>query len=393
MSAGRKSKRRVYTALNKVKLVRGGKPYFDCLLEMIAAARESIHLQMYIYSDDETGKMVANSLKEAVKRNVQVYLLADGYASRTLSRSLIGDLQAAGIHFRFFDPLFKSRHFYFGRRLHHKIVVVDAVYALVGGINIADRYNDMPGERAWLDFALYIHGEASKQLCVLCWKIWNNFPQHLGTTPCEQRQASFSFNPAEITGVGMRRNDWVRRRNEISTSYVDMFRTAHSHITVLCSYFLPGSIIRRQLSAATKRGVRIKVITAGISDVPLAKYAERYMYDWLLRNGIELYEYQSAVLHAKIAVCDGEWMTVGSYNINNVSAYASIELNMNVLGSELAKETEKTIQQIIANDCIQITKESQVRSKTLLRQFTQWLSYELIRISLYLGTFYFKHKY
>jgi len=172
-----------------------------------------------------------------------------------------------------------------------------------------------------------------------------------------------------------------------------MFRTAHSHITVLCSYFLPGSIIRRQLSAATKRGVRIKVITAGISDVPLAKYAERYMYDWLLRNGIELYEYQSAVLHAKIAVCDGEWMTVGSYNINNVSAYASIELNMNVLGSELAKETEKTIQQIIANDCIQITKESQVRSKTLLRQFTQWLSYELIRISLYLGTFYFKHKY
>ena len=88
--------------------------------------------------------------------------------------------------------------------------------------------------------------------------------------------------------------------------------------------------MRRLLTNAAKRGVKIKVITAGPSDIMLAKHAERWMYDWLLRNKIELYEYQPAILHAKVAVCDSEWITIGSYNLNNISAYASIELNLDV---------------------------------------------------------------
>jgi cardiolipin synthase len=377
---------------NKVKLIRGGKEYFDLLIQLINNAAESIHLQTYIYDDDETGQQVAAALKAAVKKNVVVYLLADGYASQVMSQNFINELREAGVQFRFFEPLLKSKQFYFGRRLHHKIFVADAKFSLVGGVNITNRYNDMPESKAWLDFALYAEGEISRELCILCWKTWKGFPSKMGITPCEEKKLSFDFSGNDICKVKMRRNDWVRGKNEISQSYHEMFRYARSHITILCSYFLPGKIIRSLLSRAARRGVKIKVITAGPSDVMLAKYAERWLYDWLLRNKIELYEYQPAVLHAKVAVCDKEWFTVGSYNINNVSAYASIELNLDVYSSGLAAQTEQMINKIVENDCIPITMKQHVRSKNIVKQFVRWFSYQFIRTVFYLLTFYYKQK-
>ena len=381
-----------YTSQNKLQLIRGGKPYFDCLLSMIGNAKETVHLQTYIFDDDETGQRVADALKAAVKRNVQVYMVADGYASKGMSRAFISQLVEAGIHFRFFNPLFKSKYFYFGRRLHHKIAVVDTKYALTGGVNITNRYNDMPGEPAWLDFAVFIEGEAAKELCVLCWKTWKNYPARMGLTPCEQKEIHFDISREEACEISMRRNDWVRRKNEISVTYINMFRNAKSHITILCSYFLPGRIIRRQLRYATNRGVKIKVITAGVSDVKLSKYAERYMYGWMLRHGIELYEYQPTVLHGKIAVCDGKWMTIGSYNVNDISAYASIELNMNVRNENCSAKTEQMLLQIAEKDCVQVTSEYYKRTGNIFKRFIRWLSYKFFRFMFVLSTFYYKHK-
>ena len=212
------------------------------------------------------------------------------------------------------------------------------------------------------------------------------------TTPCEEKQVLFNFKDDETSKVRMRRNDWVRRKNEISVTYVEMFRNAHSHITILCSYFLPGKIIRKLLSTASKRGVKISVITAGPSDVMVAKNAERWMYDWLLRNNIELYEYQPTVLHAKVAVCDSEWLTIGSYNINDISAYASIELNLDVRNTAFALSVEKKLEAIIQQDCVQITRESHAQTKNIFKQFIRWCSYKFIRVSFYLITFYYKQK-
>jgi cardiolipin synthase A/B len=392
MSASKLKHGPVYSSQNKVELIRGGKPYFDRLLQIINSAQESIHLQTYIYNNDETGKRVANALKAAVKRNVKVYLLADGYASRGISKQFIIDLKEAGVYFRFFNPLFKSQYFYFGRRMHHKVTVVDTRYAMVGGVNISDRYNDMPEIPAWLDFALYLEGGAAKELCVLCWKSWKNYPPAMGLTPCEEKEIQFNIESSELSQVAMVRNDWVRRKNEISATYVNMLRNSKSHIIILCSYFLPGRVIRRQLRFAVSRGVKIKVITAGVSDVKLAKYAERYWYSWMLRNRIELYEYQPTVLHGKIAVCDSQWMTIGSYNINDISAYASIELNMNVRNENFAKETEQTLLQIAEKDCVKVTTEYYKHSKNIIKQFVRWLSYQFFRLMFYLSTFYFKHK-
>ncbi len=381
-----------YNALNQVRLIRGGTDFFTLLLQMINEAKESIHIQTYIYDADETGKSVANALKEAAKRKVDVYLMVDGYASRFLPGYFIEELRTAGIHFRFFDPFFKSRNFYFGRRLHHKIVVVDVEKYMVGGVNISNRYNDMPGKPAWLDFALYATGEIAKELCILCWKSWKGYPLNMGITPCEEKNTSFSITAENKSEVRMRRNDWVRNKNQISATYIEMLSKSRSQVTILCSYFLPGKMIRRQIKRAIKRGVSIRVIAAGFSDVMIAKRAERWLYDWLLRNGIELYEYQVNVLHGKLAVCDDQWLTIGSYNLNNISAYASIELNLDVRNPSFTKEVRLKMEEIIAKDCIRITPEHQLKTKNIFKQFSQWLSYYFIRTVFYLFTFYFKHR-
>jgi len=250
----------------------------------------------------------------------------------------------------------------------------------------------MPGTPAWLDFALYTEGEIARELCVLCWKTWNSFPSKMGLTPCEEKQLFFDFKEGETNNVRMRRNDWVRRKNEISATYIEMFRNARSHITILCSYFLPGKMIRRLLTNAARRGVKIKVITAGPSDVMMAKNAERWMYDWLLRNKIELYEYQPTVLHAKVAICDSEWLTIGSYNVNNISTYTSIELNVDVHNPDFAKGVEQTLETIIQTKCVAITKEGHIQTKNMFKQFTRWCSYQIIRFVFYLLTFYYKQR-
>lgn len=370
-------------------MVRGGIDYFTTLQQLIDSAQQLLYVQVYIFSDDETGNMIGESLKRAATRGVKVFVLADGYASRTLSHTFIRDLQSAGVQFRFFDPLLKSKYFYFGRRLHHKVVVADSKYALVGGINIANRYNDVAGQPAWLDFAVYVEGEAAQQLCLLCWKTWNGFPLAMQPSPCDVMPV---YGIKEECEVAMHRNDWVRRKNEISSSYVRMLRNAQSHVTILCSYFLPGRVIRKQLDEASKRGVHIRVITAGYSDVGIAKFAERFIYKWLLRHNIEIFEYQPAVLHGKIAVCDSEWATIGSYNINNLSAYASIELNLDVRNRSFAGTVDATLDKIIQNDCIKISAIYKSGTTNIFRRLVHWLSYGVYNLGFYLSTFYYKHK-
>lgn len=381
-----------FTSNNRVKLIRGGSEYFSTLLELIEKAFTSIHIQTYIFDDDDTGRLIADALKKAVIRNVKVYLLTDGYASQVMSKSFISGLKNAGIKFRFFEPVFRSRYFYFGRRMHHKVVVIDAAYALVGGVNIANRYNDLPDDPAWLDFALLAEGEVATDLCEYCVKTWKGYFPGSDIISCEAVQTGFAIPEEELAEVRMRRNDWVLRKNEISGTYISMLRNAQKEVTILCSYFLPGKIIRRQIVNAIKRGVVIRVIAAGPSDVMLAKNAERWLYDWLLRNGIELYEYQKNILHGKIAVCDDQWMTIGSYNINNISAYASIELNLDVRNAAFTKSVRLTLEDILVSDCERITKEHHVETNNIFKQFIRWFSYQFIRTVFHLFTFYFKQR-
>lgn len=376
-----------HSGVSNVRLVRSGLAYFDELEQLIQSATNRIHLQVYILDEDETGRQIASALMKAASRGVKVFLIVDGYASQNLSNSFIEKLTLVGIQFRFFNPLLKSKHFYFGRRMHHKIVVVDGVKAMVGGINISNNYNDTVESSAWLDWALYVDGEVASRLEYVCEDLRKFEILEVTKTHLRRRKLILADQP-----IGIRINDWVRGKKEVTASYLKMLRNARQNVTIVSSYLLPGQLLRRNLKVAAKRGVRIKLVMAGMSDVSISKHAERYMYRWLLRNQIEIYEYQKNILHGKLAVCDRQWLTLGSYNVNNISAYASIELNLDVHNPHFTQHVETQIESIIERDCMRITSEEYHSRDTLFNQFIQRSAYDIFRLMLFLFTFYFKQK-
>jgi cardiolipin synthase len=382
-----------YTHHNKVRLVHGGTDYFATLVQLIDKASNTIHLQTYIFDGDETGRLISAALLRAAGRQVQIFILLDGYASQHLPQEIIAKWKAAGIHFRWFWPLFKSRHFYLGRRMHHKVIVADASVGMAGGVNISDRYNDIGGQPAWLDRALLVEGQAALKLHITCSDMWTKAYWKLDRPGKNNRSPRLpGIIPEQECLVRVRRNDWVQGLNQISRSYVEMFRQAHSHVTVLSAYFMPGSILRKQMARAASRGVNIRIIVGAVSDVKVARLAEQYMYRWLFTNRIEVYEYQGTVLHGKMAAYDGLWMTNGSYNVNRISAYASVELNMDVRNTEFAAQAEADLDTIIRDHCIRIDPKNYFQHNHWLQRLRQWTAYETIRIIFFLFTFYFKQE-
>lgn len=378
-----------FTPCHNLKLIHGGSEFFDLLIRQIDEAKNTIHLQIYIFSDDSTGQLVANALMEAAKRKVDVFLLVDGFASQDLSKEFIKQLEDSGIHFRFFEPLLKSTKFYFGRRLHHKLIAIDGNVAITGGLNIADRYNDSPEERAWLDYALMVEGEVAHELFKVCISMWERkkFPILRIPKKIISKDKPLEDEPSMVR---IRRNDWVLGKEQIWNSYSELFANARDNIIILGSYFLPGTGLRKRLRQAAKRGVEIKVILAGMSDVKIAKHAERYLYRWMLRHHIRVFEYQPTVLHAKIATADGRVMTAGSFNINDISTFASVELNLDIKNTVFVQQVERELEEIRKNDCVEVSA-SKINIFSF-KHFVQLLSYYFIRVSLKLSTFYFRQK-
>lgn len=384
MSFGKINNTSVYCTHNKIRLVKGGIEYFTLLGQLLNEAKKSIYIKIYIWDDDETGMHIANQLIDAVKRNVSVFVVADGYASQRLSKRFVKWIKQNGIRFKYFEPLLKSHHFYFGRRMHEKLVVIDGEKALVGGINFADRYNDIESRSAWLDYALLVEGEAAEQLHKYCQSSWGNSKGDLFKK---------TLPPIDnVCSVRISRNDWVNGKHEVWRTYSNWFKLSEESITIMCSYFLPGRILRNRLGKAAKRGAKVKLILAGPSDVKLAKYAERYLYGLMLKNGIEIYEYQPTILHAKMMVVDKHWVTIGSYNVNNVSAYASVELNLDIRNKPFAASVQEIMNNIIANDCIKVTAKNFISNTSFVRRFLQRSAYEIVRAIINLSTFYFKHE-
>ncbi|MGK6351481.1 phospholipase D-like domain-containing protein [Parapedobacter sp. DT-150] len=383
----------VFLPNHPVRLLTGGRTFFSLLIQLIGHAQESIHLQVYIYESDETGEQVADALIAAARRGVAVYVLVDGYGSQTLKKSLISKLKENGVHFRVFEPLFRSKRFYIGRRMHQKVLVVDARYAIVTGANIGDRYNDKPGQPAWLDFALCLEGEAAVKLCELCWTTWKSVPRvKPSDVRCKPGSATFDFGHEDRCAVRIRRNDWVRRKYDITRTYKEIFRKATTRVVLLSSYFLPGTAVRRDISAAIKRGVRIQLIICSRMDVPLVKDAERSMYGWLLRHGVEIYEYSGNMLHGKLATCDEEWMTLGSFNVNDLSARVSVELNLDMQGSSFVQRTIRELEHIMNNQCVRIHESDFEAKNKPLNRLMHWLALKILRIIFFLGTFYMKQE-
>lgn len=379
-----------YRHRNSIELVASGKGYFAKLNQLIRNARYSIHFQVYVFSNDETGSEIATSLIYAASKGVKVYLLVDGYASQNLPNQFIKNLTDAGVLFSRFEPLFKGGKFYFGRRLHHKVVVVDGIHAMVGGINVSDHYNMVNNVQAWYDLAVCINGEAASELEYICCKMWNSIPGNQQLMP--QLAPLDKMQQIPVASVRVRRNDWVKALEQVWHSYAQLLVNAQEEIIIACSYFMPGWKFRKLMAKAVKRGVSIKVIVAGLSDVMLAKHAERFLYRWLLEKGISIFEYQTNILHAKVGIADKRRMTIGSYNINNISAYASIELNLDIRNKPFVSMVANRLNELIAHDCLEVTLQNYRTSYRWPKRLWQKICFETVKILLYLFTFYFKRE-
>jgi cardiolipin synthase A/B len=365
-----------YLLGNSVRLIKGGLEYFNLMEELIDRATTVIYLQTYIFEADETGKRIINALIRAAKRKVKVFILLDGYASQGLPYWVMESFHNINILFNWFHPLFRGKHFYLGRRLHHKILAVDGKIVLTGGLNISDRYNDTVHHKAWLDYAILAEGQIGKEV----------------QTICERKSTfQFEFKTGYVSHdtqckVRPRINDSINGKQQIWNSYMEMFRKAKSHILIMSPYFMPGKTFRNKMKEAAQRGVQVRIILGRKSDVMLARYAEQFLYPWLLNNNIEIYEYQENILHGKIATYDSKWVTLGSYNVNNISAYASVEFNLDVENEVFAQECQAELTDIIEHHCEQITLERYQERVHWWNRFLFHAAYHFIRMILFIFT-------
>jgi cardiolipin synthase A/B len=363
-----------------IELLRSGENFFDTCEKTIDAAKQYIHFQTYIVDDDETGRRIVNALIKAAERGVRVYFLLDAYGGVSFSKELIKKVEEAGILFRLFSPQLITRGFQLSLRLHHKVVLVDGDTAIIGGMNIADRYHGKKGFKEWLDFAILIKGPECSHVLFILKRLWNRAFISRKERSRETMHSPLQYN--ENVKVKVLQNNWYRNKIEILKSYRSALKHAQERMTIFASYFLPGRNERRLLRNASRRGVDIRIVLSAESDAPVFKRATNFLYDFILRNKITIYEYLPSNLHAKVATVDGKWSTIGSYNMNHLSDYGSVEMNADILDNRFAEKFEGLLQEIIEKDCRQVTFEEYTRRKTWLFQLTDWFSYQMIRIMM-----------
>lgn len=325
---GRTRPGRPFLAGHEVELLVDGGPFFRRVIEAIEAARRYIYLETYILRSDETGWRIARALAARAQDGVEVAICYDAYGSEGLSSSFVRFLDEAGVKRLPFRPLsILRRSMPWSRRNHRKLVLVDGEVGIVGGLNLSDDYAaPESGGKGWRDTAVRVRGPAVHKLESLFRRLWRTEGgPALVSSPTTRLQPM----PG---GVAVRffANFARGERAMIRRAYEAAIMGAHDHIRITNAYFFPHRALRRALERAARRGVKVQLILAGESDVRPAIYAARSLYARLLRAGVEVYEWHERVLHAKTAVIDGEWSTIGSSNLDPFSSFVNLELNAGI---------------------------------------------------------------
>ncbi|NJD26013.1 MAG: cardiolipin synthase ClsB [Betaproteobacteria bacterium] len=382
-----------FLAGNRLTLLNSGGDYFPALIAEIAAARTEIYLESYIFADDEIGHAVAAALAAAAARGVRVRVLVDGFGARNFVRDFQPGLAAAGVHTMQYRPergrFHLKRHRL--RRLHRKLAVVDARVAFVGGINIVDDDNTEPDMRPRYDYAVRIEGPVLRQVHHAVrhmWEVvaWASFRRRFRIAPA----AAPCCEPAGSQHAAFLIRDNIRHRNDILNAYLRAIGEARDEILIANSYFLPGLRFGRALYAAARRGIRITVLLQGKTDHPLLRYATQALYDTGLAAGIRIFEYEKSFMHAKVAVIDGNWATVGSSNIDPFSLLLAKEANIVVRDATFAGELRASLLAAMAGGAREMSAE-RIASQPLHSRLLRWLSYGLVRLMVGIAGYGPKH--
>ncbi|MFZ2341346.1 MAG: phospholipase D-like domain-containing protein [Bacteroidales bacterium] len=367
-----------YKEGHHVELLQSGDPFFSAVIRVIDEAKRYIHFQTYIIDEDNTGHRIVDALVRAAGRGVRIYLLLDAFGTKYLTKEFIHKIEDSGILFRFFSPVFMTKGFQLSLRLHHKVILADGEQAIIGGMNFADRYSGTPEVKEWLDFAVLIKGPECIHVNSICRKLWNRT-----FISKEERATEIVYStPSYEQNISLRvvENNWYRNKIEILRSYRAALKNARHHMIIFASYFLPGRLERKLFRLASARGVDIRIVLAAKSDAPMFTRATGFLYEYILQNNIKIYEYYPANLHAKVATVDGKWCSIGSYNLNHISDYGSVEMNVNIMNEAFTSGFEKILTDIMKNDCRQVTVEEFLRRRTWWSRFRGWTSYQMIRL-------------
>ncbi|MDP3294632.1 MAG: cardiolipin synthase ClsB [Nevskia sp.] len=373
---------RHWTIGNQLRLLENGEEFFPQVFEAIAGATQEVLIETFILFEDQVGNELQRLLIAAAQRGVHVELVVDGYGSEELTPAFIAALTEAGVRFKRFDPQprklgFRTNIF---RRLHRKTVVIDGRQAMIGGINFSAEHLREYGPESKQDYSVAVEGPVVEHVRAHFlkhneaatrhgwrWRPWQ-LPWH--------RRAVESDSGTSGAMLVVRDND--QHRDDIEHVYRLGLRNAKQSIIIANAYFLPGFRLMRDLRRAAERGVTVKLLLQGRPDMPIVRWATTALHDELLRAGARIFEYRERPLHAKVAVIDDDWSTVGSSNLDPLSLFLNLEANLVIRDAAFAATLRANLEGLMQHQCHELSLH-QARLPPLLRRLLGVLAYHLLR--------------
>lgn len=377
---------------HEVELLQGGDTLFPSMREAIQGACHEVWLASYIVHVDAASLEMVQVLRQADARGVRVRVVVDGFGARHALGWWREQLRGSGVALAVFRPIDRWWHWLQPgqlRRLHQKLCVVDGMTAFVGGINLIDDRVDLNHgalDAPRLDFAVRVRGPLAAQVGQTARRLWTRawlgrdfggelrdallapelvqrlrrwfgrgLAQARGALSERDRlralQRAAVADPSPVRAAFVRRDN-LRHRHAIEREYLQALRGARERFDLICPYFYPSARLLRALLQAARRGVRVRLLFQGRPDYWMAALAAQALYAELLARGVEIYEYRAAFLHAKVALADREWATVGSSNLDPTSLLLNLEANVVVydgaFNAGLAQAFETALQGAVA---------------------------------------------
>lgn len=345
---------------NRVTLLEDGPATYTAMWQAIEHARDHVDLETYIFENGGFGRQLATLLLRKRAQGVKVHIIYDGIGSRSTPKAFFDRLRAGGIQLLEFNPvnpLKAATTWQLNGRDHRRILAIDGKIAFTGGINISTVYSRSsfgmrrtrvpfdPTRQGWRDTDIEIEGPAVAQFERMFLDTWTrksgkilNDSQFFPPLPAEGHQL------IRVVGGAPALHEY-----DIYKAYINAIQHARKSVHITQAYFVPDTRFIEALRAAALRGVDVKLVLPSISDFDVVKYAARSYYSWLMSAGVKIYERKAAMLHAKTAVIDGVWSTVGSSNLDWRSFISNDESNVIVYGSAFGARMEHTFALDVAN--------------------------------------------
>ena len=363
---------------NQIELLENGDMFFPAVFSAIDEAQHKVYVETFIWFEDNVGRQLHKAVLAAAKRGVSVEVLLDGYGSPDLSDEFVNELTTAGVIFRYYDPrpkIFGMRTNLF-RRMHRKIVLIDDRIAFVGGINYSAEHMIDYGPEAKQDYSVRIEGPVVEDIRQF---VLSNLPENEAPRRWWRRRTKASENatPGEAQVLFIWRDN-EEHRDDIERHYLKMLANARQEVIIANAYFFPGYRLLHAMRNAARRGVKVRLIVQGEPDMPIVRVGARLLYNYLLKGGVEVYEYLTRPLHGKVAVMDDHWATVGSSNLDPLSLSLNLEANVLIHDRNFNQKLYENLTRLITEECRQVD-ETMVPKRTWWNLTKSVLAFHFLR--------------